>query len=261
MLAVFNSDGEVTNQIKFPTSKNYKDFLHIFADKFEELGNIDFKAGAVAVPGRIDRQHGRALGYGTLNWGAAPIEKDIEKITGCPISIENDSKLAGLSEAILIKNDYKRVLYLTIGTGISDAIIVNGVLDPAFIDSEGGQIWLEHNGKEIQWEDIASGRAIFKKYNKKAKDIVDDSDWEDIARKIALGLINLIVVVQPQVVVIGGGIGSYFDRYRRPLLNTLHKYSTPLTPIPPLKQAQRPEEAVIYGCFELIKQNYGHHFK
>ncbi|MGZ6004734.1 MAG: ROK family protein [Candidatus Saccharimonadales bacterium] len=261
LLAAFTDSGELIKQLRFETSKNYKDFLHVFKDKLEELGVNNFKAGVVAVPGRLDRQHGRALGYGTLEWGPAPVEQDIEAIANCPISIENDAKLAGLSEAILIKNEFKRVLYVTIGTGISDAVIMNGILDPAFLDSEGGQIWLEHNGKKLQWEDIASGSAIFKKYGKQAGDIQDQAIWQAIAGDIAIGLIDLIVIVQPEVIIIGGGVGSHFDLFQKPLLEKLQGYQTELTPIPPIRQAQRPEEAVIYGCFELIKQRYGHHFK
>jgi hypothetical protein len=35
----------------------------------------------------------------------------------------------------------------------------------------------------------------------------------------------------------------------------LDKFNNPLVPIPPVVKAKRPEEAVIYGCYEFIKQN------
>ncbi len=261
LLAVFSDDGDLTQQLRFETPPNYQDFLKAFTDNLKQLNDQDFKASVVAVPGRIDRQHGRAIGYGNLQWGEAAVEKDVEAIINCPVSLENDAKLAGLSEAILIKNEFKRVLYVTIGTGIGTAIVTDGILDPAFLDSEGGQLWLQHNGKKVQWEDIASGKAIVKQYGQKASDIKDDKTWQQIASDIAIGLIDLIVVVEPEVVILGGGVGSNFNSFAEPLRAILKEYETPLTPIPPIRQAQRPEEAVIYGCFELIKQYYGHHFK
>lgn len=259
LLSSLDEGGKISQQFRFATPSDYKEFLKVFRDSYRQFGHTDFKAGAVAVPGRIDREHGRAIGYGSLKWGIAPIEHDIEAISKCPIVIENDAKLAGLSEAQLIKNEFKRVLYVTIGTGIGDAVIFNGVLDPAMIDSEGGQIWLEYHGKKVQWEDIASGKAIFKKYGKRAKDIHESKIWEDYAQNLALGLVQLIAIIEPEVIVLGGGIGSYYHRYAESLKNILMQYSTPLTPVPALRQAQRPEEAVIYGCYELIKQTHGKH--
>ena len=56
---------------------------------------------------------------------------------------------------------------------------------------------------------------------------------------------------------LGGGVGAHYDSFAEPLNKALQKYATPLTPIPPIKQAKKAEEAVIYGCYELIKQKYG----
>ena len=254
LLGSFSQSGEVTQKIKFETSKNYTDFLRNFEINYKQLVYQDFIRAVVAVPGRLDREHGRALGYGTMGWPTVSIEADLEAIVGCPVIIENDTKLAGLSEAILIIKEFKRVLYITISTGISDALIVNGVIDPAMQDSEGGQMWLEHKGKRVQWEDFASGSAIVKSYGKKASDIHDEQTWQKISADIAVGLINLIVTIQPEVIVMGGGVNTNFSVFVKILEKILKQYETPLTPIPPLRKAGRPEEAVIYGCYELAKQ-------
>ena len=68
---------------------------------------------------------------GNLPWQDVPIAKDVESIIHCPTMIENDAKLAGLSEAMLVK-DYRRVLYVTIGTGIGTAIIIDQMIHPDF---------------------------------------------------------------------------------------------------------------------------------
>lgn len=254
LLACFDADGKLLKTAKFETNQNYKQFLEDLETNLSGLGDNDYKAACVAVPGRLDRKHGRALGFGTLKWPEVAIEADIEKIIDCPVIIENDSKLAGLSEAILVLNDFKHVLYVTIGTGISSAVILDGKIDPAMADSEGGQIWLEHKGRRIQWEDLASGKAVFKQFGKRAEDIHDEASWKTIAHNLSVGLADLIAIIQPEVIVIGGGVGQYFDRFSKYLREDLKKYETPLTPMPAIKEAKRPEEAVIYGCFELLKQ-------
>jgi glucokinase len=258
ILATFLSDGEIKAQQRFVTSKNYDEFLRAFAATYESLGSPEVKAACVGVPGRLEREEGIAIAFGNLPWKNVHVARDLEKLLKAPVIIENDAKLAGLSEAKLIIHEFKKVLYVTISTGIGTGIITNGVIDPEFLDSEGGHMMLEYRGKLQEWEDFASGRAIEKRYGKQARDITDKKTWKEIAHAIALGMVNLIAVVQPDVIVIGGGVGTHFNEFDDLLRAELKKFETPLTPIPPLKRAKRPEEAVLYGCYELIKQTYGH---
>ena len=58
-------------------------------------------------------------------------------------------------------------------------------------------------------------------------------------------------------IVIGGSVGTYFDRYGKFLEAELKKFETPLVKAPALRGAARPEEAVIYGCYDYAKQLYG----
>ena len=256
LLAVFNSDGELSTQYKFPTPPDYVNFIDMVRKSVSELGYSKFKAGCVAVPGRLDRSKGMIIAMANLNWGMVPIAKDIESIVDCPIVVENDTKLAALSEAIAFKKDYNKVLYVTISTGISAGLVVDQKIVPALADSESGHMLLEHNGKLQTWESFASGKAISKKYGKLASEINDPKIWEDISRNIAVGLIDLIATMQPELIVIGGGVGTHFAKFRTPLQAELKKYEIPLVPIPPVKQAKRPEEAVIYGCYHMAQTHY-----
>jgi predicted NBD/HSP70 family sugar kinase len=261
LLACFDLSGKLIDTVKFPTPRDYDDFLIDFKHYLKFLKIVNYQAACVAVPGKIDRKHGRAVAYGTLVWHIAPVEADIEKIVDCPVVIENDAKLAGLSEATLVIKEFNSVLYVTIGTGIGTAVIMNGVIDPALADSEGGQIWLDFRGKRAQWEDIVSGKAIVNRFGLRASEINDVKIWQEIANDIAQGLIQLIVVIQPQVIILGGGVVTNFDEFIDLLKQSLKKYELPLTPIPPILKAQRPEEAVIYGCYELARQKFGYHVK
>jgi glucokinase len=149
------------------------------------------------------------------------------------------------------------VLYVTVSTGIGTGFIEHRMIDPGLADSEGGQIMLEHHGKLVKWEDFASGHAIVKRFHKKAAEITDDTIWKTIAHDLATGLIQLIAISQPEIIVLGGSVGTYFSRYKESLTKALKRYETPLVQIPPIREAARPEEAVIYGCYDLAKQTYG----
>jgi predicted NBD/HSP70 family sugar kinase len=257
LLASLNNDGVVTERVRFETPKTYNQFIKALAGSVDNMSTKDFLACGVGVPGRLNLKKGIGIAMGNLPWLNVPIKNDIEKIVRCPVVIHNDAKLAGLSEAMLIKHKYNRVLYITISTGIGTGVIINQHIDPALADSEGGHILLEHNDKLQQWEDFASGRAILRRYGKKARDITDEATWKHIARDLAVGIIDLIAVIQPEIIIVGGSVGAYLERFEKPLKEILENYEMPLVPIPPIEKAKRPEDAVLYGCYDLAKEVYG----
>lgn len=259
LVAVLNEAGTITESTKFPTSQNYNDFLRDLAEAVDSFTTKDFKAGAVAIPATVlDRHHGIGVSFGNLPWRNVPVQHDVEKICHCPMALENDAKLGCLSEAMLLKDRYEKVLYVTVSTGIGIALVANGVIDTSFGDGGGAAMQLAHNGKLVPWESFASGHAIVERYGKKAMDITDEATWKKIVRDLAPGLIELIAVLQPDVIVIGGSVGSYFERYGHLLEIELQRYHVPLITLPKLRSAQRPEEAVVYGCYDYARQVYGH---
>ena len=254
LVAVLDQNGVILASLRFETPEDYDDFLqqlkHVLRD---ELPLQDFRAGCVAAPGTIDRKRGQFAQGGNLQWKNIPLQRDVERLTGCPMLIENDANLAGLSEAMLLKDTHAKVLYVTISTGIGTGFIVDQKIDPAMADSEGGQIMLQRGDKVVKWESFASGKAIYKRYGRKASDINDRKTWKAIAKDLGVGFIDLLAVTEPDVVVIGGGVGHYLEKFHGLLIDELKRYSSPLVPIPPILKAQRPEEAVVYGCYDLAR--------
>jgi len=256
LVAALNNEGVISESVKFPTPRAYPGFLKELATAVATLSTKEFVACGIAVPGRIDREKGVAQAFGNLPWVDIPIQGDIKRMLGCPVIIENDANLAGLSEAMLV-TQYDCVLYVTVSTGIGTGIITNQQIDPELADSEGGAIMLEHGDKLQQWEDFASGSAIVRRFGKRASEISDEKTWKIISKDIAVGLFDLIAFIQPDIVILGGGVMTHFDHFDHLLIKELKRYETPLTPLPPVKRAQRPEEAAVYGCYDLAKSVYG----
>lgn len=256
LVASLDSHGKITEEIRFPTPKDYDDFVVEVATNVANLKTKEFKAGAIGIPGKIDRKRGVGLAFGNLAWKNVPVCKDVEKIAKCPVAIDNDANLAGLSEAMLVKQ-YKKVLYVTVSTGIGTGFIVDRKIDPALADSEGGQMPLEHHGKYVEWEEFASGRAFAKRFDKPVRSINDERTLRVIARDISSGLTNLIAVFAPDVVILGGSVGTSFEKYGEYLHEYLAQYKNPVVKLPPIQIAARPEQAVVYGCYDLARQIYG----
>ncbi len=254
LVASFTNDGILSKSLRFKTPKDYDVFTGVLKAALARFSDHKFLHACVAIPGIADRKHGIGIAFGNLKWENVPIKKDLREFIRCPIIIENDANLAGLSEAINVIHDYKKVLYLTISTGIGSGITTSGKIDPAFADSEAGQMKLQYNDRMQTWEDFASGSAIKKRYGKLAADINDKKTWKEISHNLAIGMNSLIAVIQPDVIIIGGSVGTHFKKYGKLLDQELEKYSTPLTPVPPIIHALRSEEAVIYGCYYLAKE-------
>lgn len=195
------------------------------------------------------------MAFGNLPWRDVPIQRDIKRIVQAPTFIENDANLAGLSESMLLRQ-HKCILYVTISTGIGTGVITNQEIDPEFADSEGGQILLERYGRLQTWEDFAAGSAIVRRFGKLASEINDKKTWNTISQDIAIGLYDLAVFIQPDAIVLGGGVLAHYDKFDDLLLAQLEQLSTPLTPVPPIYRAQRPDEAVIFGCYDFAKSEY-----
>lgn len=257
LFAVFSHSKEVLYENKIKTPKKYSQFLAEIRPIMKQLTeDYDIKGCCCAIPGRIDRRHGVGETFGNLGWHHVPIRHDLSKIMGgMPILVENDAKLAGLSEALLKHDRYKRVLYVTVSTGIGDGVIIDGKISEDFSSSESGHMMLEHQGEIKSWEDLASGRALVERFGKKASEQEDPAVWQTFCADLAKGLEHLIAVVQPEVVIIGGSVGAHFQKYGHFLKSELKKLENDMVKIPPVIGAERAEEAVIYGCYEFIRQN------
>lgn len=254
LLSVFDVHGVSLESVKFETPKDYDEFLDALSKSLTSLSNSAFDAACIAVPGRLDRERGIALGFGNLPWENIPIQSDIERLLSCPAIIENDAKLAGLAEATSLNGDQHRILYVTISTGIGLGLTVDGQIDHSVSDAGGKGMILEHDGKKMSWEEFASGKAIVARYGKRASEIEDPKIWREIVDTWVVGFLELIDLTSPDVIIIGGGVGSHFHKYGSLLVNALKAYETNMVSIPPIRAAAHPEEAVVNGCFLQAKQ-------
>jgi len=257
LLAVFDTSGEMLCEDKLKTDPDYSKLKAELAQKTGELAKrYSFSHCAIAMPGTVDLEKGLVLAFGNETWRDVPVKNDLQAmLPHAKILFHNDAKLAALSEAVLLHKKYKKVLYLTISTGIGGGVITDDVIDKDFENFEPGQMVFEYEGKSQQWEDIASGRALKARYGKPASEIEDTAVWQEYVKSLAPGFENLLATIQPDVVVIGGGVGAHFEKFLTYLLVELKKINNPLVPVPPLLQAERPEEADIYGCDEYSRQN------
>jgi len=249
LVASFLEDGRVGEQFKFPTPPTTIEWTVMLREVLEtHFAGEDIEAIVVAMPGIV--KNGVAVWCNNLKWMNFDVARALKGVLdNAPLFIENDANLAGLAETRQLKTIPDFSLYVTVSTGIGSGIITNGIIDPALRNSEAGRSLVEFDGAVREWESFASGKAIYKAYGKYARDITSKRVWHHIADRISRGFLAIIPVLQPDVIIIGGSIGTYFEHFGKDLTGLLKEHLPAHIPTPKLVQAKHPELAVIYGCY------------
>jgi len=253
LVTSFDRSGKPGESFRFPTPAMPDEYVATLTELLHDrYANKKVQAVVVGTPGVI-RNNIVSWGGGNLAWENLDIASAVSHALDCPVWVENDANLAGLAETRALKKIPQTSLYITISTGIGSGIILNGTIDEPLGDSEVGHMHLEYDGRLQEWEKFASGKAIKSIYGSYASDIHDLKVWKQIAQRISRGLLVIIPTLRPDVVIIGGSIGTYYDQYSVELKRILGEHLKPHITIPEIRRAQHPEEAVVYGCYYYAK--------
>lgn len=249
LVASFSEDGSVIKSVKFPTPRNGADYIDLLSTTIRSISDQQtIDAIVIGLPGVV--KDDIAVWCAHLGWENFDVKAAFNALfPAIPILVENDANLGGLGETRMLKTIPNSSLYVTISTGIGTGVITGGHIDPGLRMSEGGHSLVEFDGVVREWESFAAGSAIYKAYGKYGKDIHNERTWKQIADRISRGFLALIPMIQPDVVIIGGSMGTHFAKYEDQLIGILKEKLPPHIPCPLFVNASHPEEAVVYGCY------------
>lgn len=186
----------------------------------------DVKAAGISVPGAIDSDNGVVVlatknipGSQDMNLG-----EEIGKYTKLPVKFINDANAAALGEkAVGSLKDAKNAVLITLGTGIGAGIIINGEIyqGSAYASGEVGRHYV---GAE-RWEDQYSTRTLINNVNlmtgvtdltgEKILKLYDENTDKTVREQVDLwiygvaqGVSNIINIVNPDTIALGGGISE-----------------------------------------------------
>lgn len=256
IIASLDKTGAITKQMEFLTPNLAADCLGLIqATIAKDFSGKKPSAIVIGVPGVV--RHNVVEWCSNLgdDWIGFDFRPELEQAFKVPVLVENDANLGGLAEAANITPTPKSLIYLNIGAGIGSGCVIDGKLPPALLDSEAGMMMLEYDGAVQEWENFASGKAISEAYNQLAKNIKNSAIWDAIADRISRGLLMLIPILQPRYIVIGGSMGSSFDKYQQTLSDLIDERLPANLRRPQLLAAKDPKLSVIYGCHHYFKHH------
>jgi glucokinase len=248
-------------------------------------------AVGVGCGGPLDSQRGLILSPPNLpGWDNFPIIEIIEKRLGVPARLENDANAAALGEARYgAARGLSDIVYITISTGIGGGIIIDGKLLHGINDGAGevGHITVLPEGPMCGCgargclEALCSGTSIARRaverlqtgaqssmtemaggINKLTAKVVAEAArggdpvageiWDETIYYLGVGISNIINILAPEAVILGGGVSTAGEQLLVPLRRQVQSR---ITMLPPEKinilQASLGGDSGIYGALIL----------
>lgn len=222
---------------KSDTIENIIDLLKENIDIVMENYNLNSEnllGLGISLPGTVDFQEG-IIKYSYLLGVKEFNLKEKFEYLNIPIYVDNEANLSAYYEFLNRKDVLKNLLYVSITDGLGLGIIINGKIYRGDNNSSGelGHTKIEINGKQCKCgakgclEAYTSMNCLIDNYNEAAtSNIIDIDDFEkkynekdELAEKIlnkyleilSLGLSNLIMLLDPNIIVIGGDINNLLN--------------------------------------------------
>lgn len=249
--AIIEAGKVIGEPIQVPTPENPSEIMDALVGLIGQFGERSYSAIGIATAGVVDCNTGEVVGStGNLpGWAGTKIKEVIEAKTGLPTHVENDANAAAYGEAQVDDvHDFGCVVCVTLGTGIGGGIVIG---DELFYGSRWGageighfRIALENKrlctcGLYDCWEAYGSGRGL----EQTGREILDgtspdksklsllgdnldtyaiveafkegDLVAQEILHKwhehLAIGVVNLIHILNPDCFVITGGLSKICD--------------------------------------------------
>ncbi len=207
------------------------------------ISKIDIKAIGIGAAGSIDRNKGIVISSPNISaWKKYPLAKNIEKLTGAKVFLENDATVALIGGWWKGHGSrFKNWIMLTLGTGIGGGVIIDNRIYTGQSGSamEVGHMSIDYNGKLCKCgrkgclEQYASATALVdyvqenltshkgSSLNKNtgeelsAKLIFEEAQngdelaveaIEKVAYYLGIGVSNLVNIFNPEAIIFGGGL-------------------------------------------------------
>ena len=233
-----------------------------------KIGKIDSSIG-ICTPGTIEASTGLLKNSNTVCLIGKPIQQDLEDALGLPVLMENDANCFALAEATIgAAKKFEVVFGVILGTGCGAGIVVNKKIHrgPNRIAGEWGHHTLYQGGRDCYCgsqgctESYISGTALEKEWKElsgsysSVTDIIDNKlyesnpEWkENFMNNFGLAFANVIDILDPDVVVLGGGL-SKVDMLYTEGLKAAYKESFSDVVVTPIIKNKLGDSSGVFGA-------------
>jgi fructokinase len=193
----------------------------------------------IGTPGAISPRTGLLKNSNTVCMNGKPVKSDLEKLLSRPIEIQNDANCFAMAEALMGAGRGKKLVFgVIMGTGCGGGVVYKGevITGPQAIAGEWGHMSLDPNGpicfcgQRGCAESYISGGGLEARYAEKfgarkpLKEIEKDffagepkalEFMEIFFDRFGRAMANLIDILDPDAVVLGGGVSNFSAVYEQ----------------------------------------------
>lgn len=221
----------VIQRKRIPTNQQngYRYIVDSIVSLTNELSkNISDYSVGICTPGAISKKTGLIKNSNTQCLIGMPLKEDLQKALDKRIAMENDANCFAMAEAKLGSGiGFDVVFGVIMGTGVGGGIVINGKIHNGRtnIAGEWGHHKLHHNGNACYCgkcgcvETYISGPALEKRWTELTgktqsvpeiiKNLDDAQKWkQEFLDNFGIGLANVIDILDPDVIVLGGGLSN-----------------------------------------------------
>lgn len=220
--AIGSTPDDVLETLVFPTG-HPEETIARAAEFFTSAPEAQIAAVGVGSFGPIDLRRasptwGRITTTPKPGWADTDLFSRLSATLHVPLAFDTDVNAAALGEhrwgaAVSLET----FCYVTVGTGIGGGGMANGRLMHGLLHPELGHMRIPHDRSVDPFdgvcpyhgdclEGLASGEAIRRRWNLSPGEPLHEHALQLEAEYLALGLVNLVAVLSPQRIVIGGGV-------------------------------------------------------
>lgn len=246
------ADGAIAHAVRFPTGFGATSVLETAERAVRDLAELagieasEFVSVGVGIPGTVDRESGRVAHAVNLGLDGLDLGTELAGRLGRAVRIENDVNAAALGAFRLLERPAgSSMAYLNLGTGIAAGLVLEGRLwrGSRGVAGEIGHIPVDPNGDACPCgqrgclELVASGSGIARQWPTddpkpvRALFRAADSGREDaiavrqrLVEHVAAAVRVLVLTVDVDAVVIGGGLSSLGDRLLADVTGVLERW-------------------------------------
>jgi glucokinase len=222
----------------------------------------------VGVPGAFDTQSETVWAPNLKGWSKTPLKSLLEQALGRPTFVEGDRNMQALAEAWLgvgARNAFQNLVFVTVGTGIGAGLISEGRLIPGAHGVSGAagwmvidRIWDPEYARVGCFEALGAGPAVARlgeqALRKKPESLIgvlaqqtgtrvtaevvaaaarrgDKAArrvLQEVGTNLGLGIANIVSLLNPEIVVLGGGLAGIGNRLLVPLRQAMRRWGQPL---------------------------------
>jgi len=229
---VARSPQDILAETRFPTTtpgETLEQVINFFKPHAANLASMGFSSFGPLSLDPASPTYGHVTATPKPGWSGADILGPIRQAFQLPVAFELDVNAAAYGEWYWVEENRAcdPLVYFTIGTGIGAGIVANGRLVHGLVHPEAGHIRIPHDWTIDPFpgacpfhgdcfEGLATGPALAARWKIKGENLPDDHPaWILEAEYIAEAMANVIYLLSPQRIVLGGGVMQRKNLFQR----------------------------------------------